>query len=98
MVEKARGSIKNSLTRVAKKQFKDNEPEAKKFIDETIQRIEGSSDLKNAVKSTDLVIEAIVENIKIKHELFSSIDKVNPLNSFVIKIDIFMDSMFHKWW
>lgn len=77
LVDKAQGSIKNSLARIAKKQFKDNENEGKKFIDETSSRIKGSSDLTGVVKSTDLVIEAIVENMKIKHELFSSIDKVS---------------------
>lgn len=77
LVEKARGSIKISLGRVAKKQFKDNEGEGKKFIEETFNRISGSSDLNKTIASTDLVIEAIIENIKIKHQLFSSIDKVN---------------------
>lgn len=77
LVEKARGSIKNSLARVAKKQFKDNEGEGKKFIENTINRINGSSNLNKTVESTDLVIEAIVENLKVKHDLFSSIDKVN---------------------
>lgn len=77
LVEKAKGSIKTSLARVAKKQFKDNADEGQKFIDETVSRITGSSDLNATVESTDLVIEAIVENIKVKHELFSSIDKVN---------------------
>jgi hypothetical protein len=32
--------------------------------------------LKEAVKNTDLVVEAIVENIDLKHKLFSSIDLV----------------------
>lgn len=82
LVEKARGSIKNSLTRVAKKQFKDNDGEGKKFIEETINRISGSSDLNKTVKSTDLVIEAIVEKIQVKHDLFSSIDKVSSMTLF----------------
>lgn len=76
LVKKAKENIKNSLARVAKKQFKDNESEGKKFIDETINRISGSSDLNKTVEATDLIIEAIVENIKVKHELFASIDKV----------------------
>lgn len=77
LADKAQASIKNSLARVARKQFKDSESDGNKFIEETASRITGSSDLRGAVKSTDIVIEAIVENIKIKHELFSSIDKVN---------------------
>lgn len=78
LVDKAKNSIQKSLQRVAKKQFKDNEAEQNKFVTETVQRINGSSDLTGTVKNTDLVIEAIVENIKVKHELFSSIDKVAP--------------------
>lgn len=77
LVEQAQNNIKKSLVRVAKKQFKDDESEQNKFLTETAKRISGSSDLTGVVKTTDLVIEAIVENIKIKHDLFSSIDKVS---------------------
>lgn len=77
LVEKAQNRIKNSLERMAKKQFKDNETEQTQYVNDTISRISGSSDLQKTVKTTDLVIEAIVENIKVKHELFSSIDNVS---------------------
>lgn len=43
---------------------------------ETLGRLHTSLDLKEAVKNTDLVVEAIVENIDLKHKLFSSIDLV----------------------
>lgn len=76
LVEQAQNNIKNSLTRVAKKQFKDNSDDQNKFIRETVERISGSSDLMGTVKTTDLVIEAIVENMGIKHKLFESLDKV----------------------
>lgn len=77
LVEKCQKSIKNSLQRVAKKQFKDNADEQNKFVTETYGRIQGSTDLNGVVKSTDLVVEAIIENIKIKHDLFGAIDKVS---------------------
>lgn len=77
LVEKAQKGIKKSLERVAKKQFKDNEADQTKYVNETAGRISGSSDLQQTVKKTDLVIEAIVENIKVKHELFTSIDNVS---------------------
>lgn len=76
LVEQSLGSIKNSLARVAKKQIKDDTAAQNKFIADTVGRIGGSSNLTDTVKSTDLVIEAIVENISIKHKLFESIDKV----------------------
>ncbi|XP_031627202.1 hydroxyacyl-coenzyme A dehydrogenase, mitochondrial-like [Contarinia nasturtii] len=78
LVEQAQNSIKNSLGRVAKKQFKDDTNEQTKFVSNVLNRINGSSDLQGVVKGTDLVIEAIVENINIKHKLFESIDKVAP--------------------
>lgn len=76
LVEKAQSGIKNSLGRIAKKQFKDDSDQQNKFITDVLKRLNGSSDLAGVVKQTDLVIEAIVENIDIKHKLFESIDKV----------------------
>lgn len=81
LVEKARGNIKKSLQRVAKKQFKDDEKSQGQFIDQILSRLAGSSDLKQACKDTDLVIEAVVENMRVKHELFSSIDEVSPAHT-----------------
>ncbi|KAJ6643502.1 Hydroxyacyl-coenzyme A dehydrogenase, mitochondrial [Pseudolycoriella hygida] len=81
LLENAQKNIKKSLERVAKKQFKDNDAGQKKFVDEVSQRIIGSVDVKSTIKSTDLVIEAIIENIKIKHELFSSIDSLAPAHT-----------------
>lgn len=78
LVEKARGNIKKSLQRVAKKQFKEDEKAQKEFIEKILARLGGSSDLKQAVKNSDLVIEAVVENMKVKHELFGSIDDCSP--------------------
>lgn len=43
---------------------------------ETLSRLHTSLDLKDAVKDTDLVVEAIVENLDLKHKLFSTIDSV----------------------
>lgn len=77
MLDKSQASITKNLHRVAKKQLKDDEAGQTKFVDESLSRLTTSIDLPSAVSSTDLVIEAIIENMKIKHELFSSIDKVN---------------------
>lgn len=76
VIEKTQNSIKSSLQRIAKKQFSGNVEQQDKFIAEIFKRLNGSSDLKGVVKQTDLVIEAVVENIKLKHEIFESIDKV----------------------
>ncbi|RZF34649.1 hypothetical protein LSTR_LSTR012731 [Laodelphax striatellus] len=78
VLQKSKGSIEKSLQRVAKKLYKDQEAEAKKFITESVSRISVSSDLKDVVKKTDLVVEAIVEKMEVKHKLFSEIDPVAP--------------------
>lgn len=78
LITKATAGIKKNLQRVAVKKFKDDEKAQTSFVQDSLKRLNGSSDLKDAVKNTDLVIEAIVENIKAKHELFSSIDNVAP--------------------
>lgn len=72
----AQASISKNLQRVAKKQFKDSEADQTKFVQEALQRVHTSTDVTATVAATDLVIEAIVENMKVKHELFAAIDKV----------------------
>lgn len=76
LIEKAQNSIKISLHRIAKKQFYGDTEQQDQFIADVFKRLKGSSDLTGVVKQTDLVIEAVVENLGIKHEIFESIDKV----------------------
>ena len=49
-----------------------------KFISDAMGRITTQTDSTAAVANSDLVIEAIVENIEIKRKLFSSLDKAAP--------------------
>jgi len=74
----ATASIKKSLERVAKKKYSDNPKEGEKFISDTLARLKTNTSATDSVKNADIVIEAIVENIKIKQELFSSLDKAAP--------------------
>ena len=76
VLKKAQSSIQTNLQRVAKKIYKDDPSAGEKFVSEALSNLNTSVDLKDAVKSTDLVVEAIVENMVVKHSLFSSIDKV----------------------
>lgn len=48
------------------------------FIEKTLKNLTTSTDAVAVVHSTDLVIEAIVENQKIKNELFKQLDKFAP--------------------
>lgn len=77
-VEKAQKRIADSIKRVAKKKFGDGD-EASKFINETVSRLTTSTDAVASVESADLVVEAIVENLKVKKELFSKLDNVSLL-------------------
>lgn len=76
LIDKAKKGIEKSLERVGKKQFKDDQSKISGFVSESMDRISGSTDLPSVVKDTDIVIEAIVENLEVKQKLFSSIDGV----------------------
>ena len=45
---------------------------------ETMAHLSTNTNVEDVAKSTDLVIEAIVENVDIKRKLFSSLDSVAP--------------------
>ncbi|KAK2509139.1 hypothetical protein MC885_016436 [Smutsia gigantea] len=48
---------------------------ADEFVEKTLSSISTSTDAASVVHSTDLVVEAIVENLKVKNELFKRLDK-----------------------
>lgn len=75
---KSKASIQKSLQRVVKKKFADDPKGGETFISDTMARISTQTDSTAAVANTDLVIEAIVENIDIKRKLFDSLDKAAP--------------------
>lgn len=78
LLKKAEGSIEASLTRVAKKLYKDNPDQGTKLISDVKSRIQGTTDPIEAVKNSDLVVEAIVENLEIKQQLFKKLDQAAP--------------------
>ncbi|CAG9865222.1 unnamed protein product [Phyllotreta striolata] len=71
-------TIQSSLTRVAKKLYKTDETSGKKFIDESLSRIKYSTNLQQAAEQTDLIIEAVTENLRLKRDLFKRLDKSAP--------------------
>ena len=77
-LDKSLNIIQTSLKRVIKKKF-DKDPQAgEKYFSDVNGRIQTSTDLNEAVKSTDLVIEAIIENLETKQQLFKQIDQIAP--------------------
>ncbi|XP_055383320.1 hydroxyacyl-coenzyme A dehydrogenase, mitochondrial-like [Condylostylus longicornis] len=78
VLAKSQNNIKKGLLRAGRRRFKDNEDAQQKYAESIFKQIEGTSDLKDGVKKTDFVIEAIVENLQKKHELFEQIEKLAP--------------------
>lgn len=81
LLKKASSSIEGSTQRVAKKVYKDNPAEGEKFVKNTLSNLNFTVNITEAVEKSDLVVEAIVEKMPIKHELFSKIDSVAPQNT-----------------
>jgi len=78
-LENGNKNIATSLSRIAKKQFGDaGSAEAKAWMDGIRGRIVSTTNGEEAASQSDLVIEAIVENIGIKQKLFSTLDKAAP--------------------
>ncbi len=78
ILAKALKSIKTSLQRSVKKRFEKDPPAGERHIEATLSRIGVASQVENGAEKADLVIEAIVENMKVKHELFAKLDKISP--------------------
>lgn len=78
ILKKSTKLIEGSLKRVAKKKFSDKPEAGEEFIKKIVQKVSTSTDAESAVQGSDLVVEAIVENLKIKQDLFSRLDKLAP--------------------
>lgn len=86
-IDKSLNIIQTSLKRVVKKRFEKDQQAGEKYFKDVQSRIQTSLDVNDAVKSTDLVIEAIIENLDIKQKLFKQIDQIAP--KFVINRSFF---------
>ncbi|KAH8032821.1 hypothetical protein HPB51_002248 [Rhipicephalus microplus] len=75
VLDKSKARIEESLKRVAKKKFVEDKKAREEFVQKTLSSIALSTSADEAVKNTDLVLEAIVENIDIKKKLFAALDK-----------------------
>jgi 3-hydroxyacyl-CoA dehydrogenase len=77
---KAQNNILASLRRVAKKASDDPKTQSL-YVDECMSRIKSTTKSAEAVKNADLVVEAIVEKIETKRQLFQSIDSSAPTSA-----------------
>jgi 3-hydroxyacyl-CoA dehydrogenase len=76
-IDNGKTIIQKSLARVAKKKFEEAEKQTE-FVNQVFKNIKTSISANEAVKDTDLVIEAIVENINVKQRLFKDLDAHAP--------------------
>merc|ERR1739848_855976 len=67
--------VEKSVARIAKKKFADNPDGAKDFVAGICGGISWTTD-SNSAADSHLVVEAIVENLKVKQNLFSNLDKI----------------------
>lgn len=78
ILKKAVKGIEGSLKRVVKKKFADKPEAGEEFIQKVLQNVSTSTDSGSAAQGSDLVLEAIVENLKVKQDIFGQLDKVAP--------------------
>ncbi|KAI7811156.1 hydroxyacyl-coenzyme A dehydrogenase, mitochondrial [Triplophysa rosa] len=79
ILKKSFKGIETSLKRVARKKFAEKPEDGEAFVQKVVKNISIATDAAASVgQGTDLVVEAIVENVKVKQNLFGSLDKVAP--------------------
>ncbi|CAH2043070.1 unnamed protein product, partial [Iphiclides podalirius] len=77
LLDKAQQSIQKNLIRVGKKMYKDDTLKAENFVKDSLNRIKVSTNIEDGV-NVDLIIEAIVEKLHIKQDLFNKLDQLAP--------------------
>ena len=70
-LERARASIEKSLNKLVNKEKMEQAD-----MDAALDRIQFTTSLEDACKNADLVIEAIFENLEIKHDMFKKLENL----------------------
>ncbi|XP_053108483.1 hydroxyacyl-coenzyme A dehydrogenase, mitochondrial isoform X2 [Hemicordylus capensis] len=84
ILNKSKKGIEDSLKRLTKKKFADKPEAGAEFTEKTLKNITTSTDPVSVVHSTDLIVEAIVENLTVKNELFKTLDKFAPEHTIFV--------------
>lgn len=79
--QKCMVSIMKSLNLLAKKKFVDEPKSSKKFIDDVMGNIKTTQSMTKGCEHADLVIESVVENLKVKKQLLKRADEVAPAST-----------------
>merc|ERR1711953_1017270 len=78
ILNKAEKRISESLKRVAKKKFKDDQKAGEVFTASAMANLTFATSPDTALASADLIVEAITENLPLKQKLFAEWDKACP--------------------
>lgn len=78
VLDKSNARITASIKRVAKKQFAEDADGAAKFIDSSLSNLHIDTTVDKSIVTADLVLEAVVENMKLKQKLFAEYDDKAP--------------------
>ena len=78
VLDKSNARIGESIKRVAKKKFKEDEAGAKGFVERSMANMNVATSANDALASADLVVEAVVENMALKQKLFAEYDQIAP--------------------
>jgi len=80
ILQKSKATIEKSLGRVAKKLCKDDAVKGEQYVKQAVANLQymTMSNLEGAVKDADLVVEAIIEDLAPKQDLFEKLDKMAP--------------------
>jgi len=78
VLDKSNARIGESIKRVAKKKFKEDEAGAKGFVESSMANMNVATTANAALATADLVVEAVVENMALKQKLFAEYDQLAP--------------------
>ncbi len=78
LVDGAKARIEKGVARVAAKQHASDTGALNAAVSSTMARINFTTDISLAAARPNLVVEAIIENLKIKQDMFAKLDKVAP--------------------
>lgn len=78
VLDKSEARIGASISRVAKKMFKNDPQAAEAFISDSMGKLSLTTSGESALSSADLVVEAITENLPLKQKLFNEWDSICP--------------------
>jgi len=77
-LEASRTSITTGLTRLAKRKYKEDPAAASAWVQEVAGRVRWVGSAEEAVAEADLVVEAVLEDLQVKRDLFGRLDAAAP--------------------